>query len=98
MPISRRLGLVAGAGALLGARNAMAREAPPWMLEQGAPAGKNPYGVPAPSERNVIRRSRGTSKFPTAFSSNAPLQDLHGIITPNGLHYERDHGGVPAID
>jgi sulfane dehydrogenase subunit SoxC len=98
MPISRRSGLLAGAGALLGARQAIAREAPPWMLEQGAPAGTNPYGVPAPSERHVIRRSRGTSKFPTAFSSNAPLQDLHGIITPNGLHYERDHGGVPAID
>jgi sulfane dehydrogenase subunit SoxC len=98
MPISRRSGLLAGAGALLGARQAIAREASPWMLEQGAPAGTNPYGVPAPSERHVIRRSRGTSKFPTAFSSNAPLQDLHGIITPNGLHYERDHGGVPAID
>jgi sulfane dehydrogenase subunit SoxC len=103
MPISRRLGLLAGAGALLGTRRAAAEdappwEAPPWMREQGAPAGANPYGVPSPFEKGVVRRSRGTSKFPTAFSSNTPLQDLHGIITPNGLHYERDHGGVPAID
>jgi sulfane dehydrogenase subunit SoxC len=28
----------------------------------------------------------------------APLQDLDGIITPNGLFYERHHAGVPAID
>ena len=27
-----------------------------------------------------------------------PLQDLHGIITPNGLHFERHHAGVPTID
>jgi sulfane dehydrogenase subunit SoxC len=98
MPISRRLGLLAGAGALLGGRRAAAEGAPPWMLEQGAPAGASPYGVPSPFEKGVVRRSRGTSKFPTEFSSNTPLQDLHGIITPNGLHYERDHGGVPAID
>jgi sulfane dehydrogenase subunit SoxC len=26
------------------------------------------------------------------------LQDLDGIITPNGLFYERHHGGVPTID
>ena len=102
MPISRRLGLLGGAGALFGARRAGAEETPldvpPWMREQGAPAGSKPYGVPSQFEKNVIRRSRGTSKFPTAFSSNTPLQDLHGIITPNGLHYERDHGGVPTID
>jgi len=27
-----------------------------------------------------------------------PLQELDGIITPNGLFYERHHGGVPSID
>ncbi|HSC32242.1 MAG TPA: sulfite dehydrogenase [Gemmatimonadaceae bacterium] len=30
--------------------------------------------------------------------SLTPLQDLHGIITPSDLHYERHHAGVPAID
>jgi len=96
--ISRRLGLLAGAGALLGANRAAAVDAPPWMRQQGAPAAGQPYGVPAPSEKNVIRRTRGVAKFPTAASSGTPLQDLHGIITPNGLHYERHHAGVPAID
>jgi sulfane dehydrogenase subunit SoxC len=31
-------------------------------------------------------------------SSQTPLQDLEGIITPADLHFERHHGGVPAID
>jgi sulfane dehydrogenase subunit SoxC len=31
-------------------------------------------------------------------SSLTPLQDLDGIITPSDLHFERHHGGVPAID
>ena len=38
-------------------------------------------------------RRHGLSSF-----SLTPLQDLHGIITPNGLHYERHHGGIPTID
>jgi hypothetical protein len=37
-------------------------------------------------------------KTPSDTSSRTPLQDLHGIITPSDLHYERHHGGVPAID
>ena len=31
-------------------------------------------------------------------SSRTPLQDLYGTITPADLHFERHHGGVPAID
>ena len=31
-------------------------------------------------------------------SSQTPLQDLDGIITPADLHFERHHGGVPTID
>lgn len=30
--------------------------------------------------------------------SVTPLQDLRGIITPADLHFERHHGGIPAID
>ena len=52
------------------------------------------------------RRSRRTSiknipkNLPQYISASArtPLQDLDGIITPNGLFYERHHGGVPTID
>ena len=31
-------------------------------------------------------------------SSQTPLQDLHGTITPSDLHFERHHAGIPAID
>jgi sulfane dehydrogenase subunit SoxC len=33
-----------------------------------------------------------------AGSSFTPLQDLTGTITPSDLHFEVNHGGVPAID
>ncbi len=31
-------------------------------------------------------------------ASRTPLEDLHGIITPADLHFERHHAGIPAID
>jgi sulfane dehydrogenase subunit SoxC len=71
---------------------------PEWMKEQGAPILSPPYGQPSPFEKNVVRRPRVSTPTPTASSTNTPLQDLRGIITPNGLHYERHHAGVPAID
>jgi len=71
---------------------------PPWLHEQGAPVLSPPYGDPSPYEKSVIRRTRVVSAIPSVGSSLTPLQDLHGIITPGGLHYERHHAGVPAID
>src|SRR5262245_53028407 len=35
---------------------------------------------------------------PGAGASRTPLQSLEGTITPNGLHFERHHNGVPDID
>ena len=34
----------------------------------------------------------------TGSSSRTPLQDLHGMITPSDVHFERHHGGIPTID
>ena len=31
-------------------------------------------------------------------TSQTPLQDLRGTITPAALHFERHHAGIPAID
>jgi sulfane dehydrogenase subunit SoxC len=85
---------------LIGGSTATAQplEVPSWMKEQGGPVVSHPYGVPSPFESSVIRKSRAIPPFPTAASSGTPLQDLHGIITPNGLHFERHHAGIPAID
>jgi sulfane dehydrogenase subunit SoxC len=71
---------------------------PEWMRVQGRPTLSPPYGVPAPQEAHVIRRPRERAPTDTAASSRTPLQDLHGIITPNGLVFERHHAGVPAIN
>jgi len=35
--------------------------------------------------------------FPSS-SSRTPLQDLHGIVTPSDLHFERHHSGIPEVD
>jgi sulfane dehydrogenase subunit SoxC len=67
------------------------------MKVSGAPL--TPYGAPATFEREVtrmlIRSQPGTTG---AGGSRSPLEALEGIITPSGLHFERHHNGVPAID
>ena len=70
---------------------------PEWSRAPGAPVASPAYGQPSPFER-LGRKSRSTPVFPGAASTGTPLQHLHGIITPNGLHFERHHAGVPAID
>ncbi len=90
--------LLPASEAVLAAEDNLPPRVPSWMKEQGAPILNPPYGQPSPFEKNVIRRMRAPTPTQTAASSMTPLQDLHGIITPNGLHFERYHAGVPAID
>ena len=71
---------------------------PEWSRMQGAPILTPPYGVPSRFEKDVIRRAVPNRPTTTAATSRTPLQNLRGIITPNGLVYERDHAGVPDID
>jgi sulfane dehydrogenase subunit SoxC len=71
---------------------------PDWMKEQGAPILSPPYGLPSEYEKHVVRRYREVRATNTAATTFAPLQELYGIITPNGLCFERHHGGVPKID
>ena len=73
-------------------------QAPPWSKTPGAPTGTRLYGQPSEFEKNVERVLRATEKQYLSSSSKTPLQELDGIITPNGLFYERHHGGVPNID
>jgi sulfane dehydrogenase subunit SoxC len=71
---------------------------PEWMKTPGEPMGSQPYGAPSPFEKNVVKNiSKDLPQYLSA-SGRTPLQDLDGIITPNGLFYERHHGGVPTID
>jgi sulfane dehydrogenase subunit SoxC len=69
-----------------------------WMMTPGRATGSAPYGTPSRFEADVVRRL--TEHTPTSLSawSFTPLDRLMGIITPNGLVFERHHAGIPDID
>jgi sulfane dehydrogenase subunit SoxC len=106
----RRSFLKLGAAAVGGAvwasgtrTNAAEQSAPPveapWSLSLGAGVVDRPYGQPSKFENSVIRRNvpwlTGTRESSVSFS---PIQNLAGIITPNGLFFERYHAGRPEVD
>lgn len=94
------VGTLAGSGSPAKARAADATppNVPEWMKGPGADVGSQTYGMPSHFESGVIRNVPKGLKQYTSASSRTPLQDLDGIITPNGLFYERHHGGIPDID
>ena len=70
---------------------------PEWSRTLGAPVLASPYGVPSKFEANVRRReSPGLTRTPHSSVAFTPLQNLFGIITPSGLHFERHHAGMPG--
>jgi sulfane dehydrogenase subunit SoxC len=88
---------VLGAAAAENAAN-LPPNVPEWMKTPGDPMGSQLYGMPSPFEKDVIKNiPKNLTQYLSA-SGRTPLQDLDGIITPNGLFYERHHGGVPTID
>jgi sulfane dehydrogenase subunit SoxC len=56
------------------------------------------YGQPGPDQKNVIRWISAEPALPGNGVSWTPLHDMEGTITPNGLHFERHHNGVPQIE
>ena len=71
---------------------------PKWTTTPGLPLSHGNYGTPSPFEKEVIRRGRVDYVMPGSGSVMSPLGNLRGTITPNGLHFERSHAGVPEID
>ncbi len=69
---------------------------PPWMTTPGEPFSN--YGKPSVHEEDVVRYPAANSQVSGNGSSWTPLHELEGMITPNGLHFERHHNGVPQID
>ena len=72
----------------------------PWSLEFGHPVTHNVYGMPSPYEHNVVRRTTpilSSGNFRASIAVT-PIQDGCGILTPNGLFFNRHHGGTPDID
>ena len=65
----------------------------------GQPVASEGYGSPSKFEKNLQRReSPGLTAVGAASVSFTPLQALFGIITPNGLHFERHHQGWYDVD
>jgi len=97
--------LAMGAGASAAA-NARAASGDPKILNLpthsttlGQPVAARAYGTPSVWEKNLQRReSPGLTRVSAASVSFTPLQGLFGIITPNGLHFERHHQGWYDID
>ena len=98
--LDRRLflqgGLALGAAQLAAGNVQAAAARPEWMNAPGEPFSH--YGQPSPSESEVVRFPSANRALPGNGVSWTPLHRLEGIITPNGLHYERHHNGVPQIN
>jgi sulfane dehydrogenase subunit SoxC len=99
--LARSAGIAGAAAAGMAAPEAVAQvleSVPPWMQAMGAPM--RGYGQPSKFEEKVLRTL--TPGYPTiapgAGTSRTPHHLLEGTITPSGLHFERHHNGVPAID
>jgi sulfane dehydrogenase subunit SoxC len=69
---------------------------PESMLKPGANFSN--YGQPSVYEKDIIRWISANPNVPSNGVSWTPLEELQGTITPNGLHYERHHNGVPDIN
>lgn len=101
--LHRRFFLAGGAGvglaALTGAAKAEPLAVPEWTKKPGA--WLTAYGQPSKYEAKIGRGAivEHNPLYESGPGSiRTPLQFLEGMITPNGLHFERSHNGIPDID
>ncbi|MGF1446990.1 MAG: sulfite dehydrogenase, partial [Pikeienuella sp.] len=102
-----RAGLAAGAAGAAVATGARAAspdplitdiDQQPWTQFLGDGVDAAPYGAPSEFEAHVVRRDvPWLTADPVSSVNFTPLHELEGIITPNGLCFERHHGGVAHI-
>ena len=71
------------------------QDVPPWMKAPGEPL--RPYGERSPHEAPVQRIVSPVAGTTGSGAARTPLESLEGMITPNSLHFERSHSGVPDI-
>jgi len=97
-------GVAAGtSGALVASGVASAQtissDIPDWSRYNGLGVDAEAYGAPSFYEEDVRRRYVDwLTASPVSSVNFTPLADLHGFVTPNGLHFERHHGGVAEVD
>ena len=74
-------------------------EVKPWAQELGEGVDARPYGSPSEFESHVIRRNvPWLTADPVSSVNFTPLHELDGILTPNGLCFERHHAGIAIVD
>jgi len=105
-----RTGLAAGSAMLLGERATAAPQGagnpanqppnvPGWSRQLGDGVTARPYGAPSKHEAHVVRRDVEWLTVSRQSSvSFTPIHELDGIITPNGLCFERYHAGIAEVD
>ena len=72
---------------------------PSWSKVLGDSVAAHPYGKPSKYEKHVVRRDVEWLTASRESSINfTPLHELDGIITPNGLCFERHHAGAAEIN
>lgn len=87
------------AGGALAAGDPAITEIQDWNRYSGDGVDAAPYGKPSQFESEVIRRNVPWLTSDSISSINfTPLHELDGIITPNGLCFERHHAGVAIVD
>ena len=94
--LARTAALAATGGVATPAR--ALEDVPPWSQTIGKPL--SAYGQPSKFEASVQRAVAQPygAIAPGTGPSRTPLHALDGTITPNALHFERHHNGVPEID
>ena len=71
---------------------------PDWSKVLGDGVADHPYGKPSKYEAHVVRRDVEWLTASRQSSVNfTPLHELDGIITPNGLCFERHHAGAAEV-
>jgi sulfane dehydrogenase subunit SoxC len=95
---SAAAGLPAGTGLATGKPENQPPNLPDWSRSLGPGVIEEPYGARSRHETAVRRYVPWLTPDRVSSVSFTPLADMHGIITPSGLHFERHHGGVPEVD
>ena len=93
------LGLSNRGGALAGNAENLPPNVPEWSSALGPGVDAAPYGAPSPHEAHVARRRVEWLTATAESSVNfTPLHELDGFVTPNGLCFERHHGGIADVN
>lgn len=91
--------LLTAGGIALARADSIGQYAKPWQKTIGKPMSEG--GLPSRFAADKLKRTVFQSYGAVAPGSGAsmtPLHELRGTITPNYLHFERHHNGVPDID